>query len=231
MNINDKEQQEILSLLIDSWEDFKAYYLSEKDKLWAKINVENNGKEYFVCWKEEDIVLQLSRFFYEKLNTSKLLKDESIQIHTQTKISENTFEDYDFKEKISVLNERLGHKNGHMNGTKPDFIITKEDDYSSLWLIGEVKYFRTWQWKDRVEKDVKELNELKDLNICNRTVYLLGDAFLHEQKNEKEWTELKKILKEEKKRKTRNKIDYLDLMIMCAKKTNECEHNNFAFLQ
>lgn len=213
-NERNKQQEKILELLKESWEDFKAYYKSEKD-IYSKNNVEG----YLVCWKEDDIVLQLSRFFYKRLSNSEL-KDERIEIHSQTEISENKFgEEYNFNKKISELNKKLGRK----KGAKPDFIITKEDDTGSLWLIGEVKYFRMWQWEDRVEKDIKELIELKDLNICAKTVYLLADAYLHEN-NKKEW---KKLI--EKLKKERLKLDYLDLIIMCKKKSNECECNDFIF--
>ena len=211
-NERNKQQEKILELLKESWEQFKAYYKSEKER-YSKNNVEG----YLVCWKEDDIVLQLSRFFYKRLCKSEL-KDEGIEIHSQTEISENKFDkEYSFNKKISELNKKLGRK----KGAKPDFIITKEDDNGSLWLIGEVKYFRMWQWEDRVKKDIDELNALKDLRICKKTVYLLADAYLHEN-NKKGWTKLIEKLKEE-----RLKLDYLDLIIMCKKKTNECKYNDF----
>lgn len=225
-NERNKQQEKILELLKESWEDFKAYYKSEKD-----IYSKNDVKGHLVCWKEDDIVLQLSRFFYKRLSNREL-KGEHIEIHSQTDISEIKFgEEYSFNKKISELNKKLGRK----KGTKPDFIITKEDDTGSLWLIGEVKYFRSnrdlwyfpkygmWQWEERVEKDIKELNVLKDLKICIKTVYLVADAYLHEN-NETQWKNLIEKLKKE-----RLKLDYLDLIIMCDKKTNKCIQNDFIF--
>ncbi len=179
----------------------------------------------------------MSRFFYKRLNNSEL-KDEHIEIHSQTGISKNKFKgEYDFHDNIDILNDRLGYKKETKRGTTPDFIITKEDYLHSLWLVGEVKYFRTWQWKDRVEKDVKELNLLKDLKICEKTVYFVADDFLHEN-NENEWSDLLKRLKEERERKN---LDYVDFMIMCHKKTinattplatmnkDYCKQNDFNF--
>src|SRR3972149_7407750 len=118
-----KQQERIIKLLKESWKDFKIYYKSEKDK-YSKNNVDG----HLVCWKEDDIVLQLSRFFYKRLSNSEL-KDEGIEIHSQTEISEKKFrKEYSFNKVISELNTNLGRK----KGAKPDFIITKEDDYSSL---------------------------------------------------------------------------------------------------
>ena len=212
-----KQQEIVLELIKKSWEEFQVDYENKKIKYYSK----NNPEGFLVCWKEDDIVLQLSSLFYKNLKVSEL-KDEGIEVHSQTEISENKFDkEYSFNKKISELNKKLNRK----KGTKPDFIITKEDDYGSLWLIGEVKYFRTWQWKDRVEKDIKELNELKNLNICAKTCYLLADAYLHE-KNKKGWKELQEILQEERQRKN---LDYLDLIIMCAKKTSECQNRDFFF--
>jgi hypothetical protein len=53
--------------------------------------------------------------------------------------------------------------------------------------------------------------------------HILADAYLHEN-NKKEWEKLIEKLKEE-----RLKLDYLDLIIMCDKKTNECKYNDFLF--
>lgn len=115
---------------------------------------------------------------------------------------------------------------------KPDFIITKEDDTQTLWLVGEVKYFREWRPlypdkatnKDRVDKDLDELTELKALGICKNTVYLVADAHYHEN-NPKKWGIInERLLNEEKNR----KIDYLDLVIMCDKKNCE-EESRYKF--
>ncbi len=207
-------QQQILGMIKESWKDFKIYYKSEKER-YSKEGVDG----YLVCWKEDDIVLQLSRFFYNRLNNSSL-KNKGIEMHSQTEISENKFdEEYDFNKKLSELNKRLGRK----KGPKPDFIITNNYDTHILWLVGEVKYFRLWQYEDGVQKDVAELKALKDLNICKNVVYLLADDYLHEN-SKNDWLKLLDVLKKEKSR-----LDYLDLIIMCTKKTDECRNRDFVF--
>jgi hypothetical protein len=73
--------------------------------------------------------------------------------------------------------------------------------------------------KDRVDKDLDELTELKALGICEKTIYLVADAHYHE-KNQKKWNAIKERLP---KQKEKRKIDYLDLVIMCDKKNCEEE--------
>lgn len=155
----DKQQDRILELLKESWEDFKKYYKSE-----IKSYSENNTEGYLVCWKEDDIVLQLSRFFYNRLSKDDALKNLGIEMHSQTQISEITFKkEYSFNKNIIKLVERLNR----VKGPKPDFIITQEKDYGSLWLVGEVKYFRTlqWPWEEKVTKDIEELNALRSKHL------------------------------------------------------------------
>ena len=220
---------EVLKLLIESWEDFKKYYKKEKVR-YSK----DECKGHVVCWKEDDIVLQLSRFFYNKLSTSKLKDEKGIEIHSQIRISKGNFREgeYDFSENIANLKGK----------PRPDFIITKEDDRpstsqpnGSLWLIGEVKYFREFRsnWiedddenkRDRIQKDIDKLNQFKDKQICIKTVYLVADDYFHKPENKKEieWENIQLRLKE-----ARKKVDYLDLITMCSK-INGCNCTGFNF--
>ena len=220
--------QDVLNLLIESWEEFKKYYIDEKERYSER----QNEAEHFVCWKEDDIVLQLSRFFYKKLDASPLA-GKGIEIHTQMKISENTFKkEYDFHKNLPNLIKKLGKV------PTPDFIITKEDFTPNLWLIGEVKYVRTKNYfsLDRITDDIKKLNTFKDLGICSKTVYLVSDdGSLHEKSKKileepKIWRGLKDMLKEAQNSTSANKIDYLDLMLMCKNQNDDCwKHNNFDF--
>ena len=224
---------EVLKLLIESWEDFKKYYKTEKDR-YSKDKLQG----HVVCWKEDDIVLQLSRFFYNKLSTSKLKDEKGIEIHSQTQISKGKFPEdaYAFSKKI-----------GNLKGKpRPDFIITKEDDRNcsevngSLWLIGEVKYFREFHsnWRDlndkdqpdRIQKDLDKLSQFKEFDICKKTVYLVADDFFHKPENKKigEWDNIKAKLKESKLKQTGNKVDYIDLITMCSKiDCSDCNGFNF----
>lgn len=171
-----------------------------------------------VCWNEDDIVLQLSRFFYKELEKSEF-KDKGIEFHTQMKISNDTFNTaYTFNGKtLNDIKSKFGRD------LKPDFIITKEDD-AFLWLIGEVKYFREWRsaLKKRVEKDLDVLKEFKDKGVCIKTVYLLADDYLH-KKDKKRWLELQEQLSGEKAK----SIDFIDLNTMCSNR--DCNEKNFAF--
>lgn len=209
----------ILELIKQSWQEFKVDYRNKKIKYYSN---EKNPEGFIICWKEDDIILQLSNYFYKNLKNSEL-KDEGIEFHSQTEISPLKFGEYDFNKNGSLieLRKRLPRN------PKPDFVITKEDDTKTLWLVGEVKYFREWRplypdkatHKDRVDKDLDELTELKALGICKNTVYLLADSHFHEN-NRKKWNTVKERLLKEKKNR---KIDYLNLVIMCDKKNCEEE--------
>lgn len=226
-NKSDKSE-EVFNLFIKSWEDFKKYYWSQKKRYSS-----NNYPGHVVCWKEDDIVLQLSRFFYSIL-PQKQLEDEGIEIHTQTDISKGKFRAADYTFSNSICNIK--------GKTIPDFIITKEDDRDSsgvngsLWLIGEVKYLREYRsnWRDlrndedkrdRIQKDIDKLKAYKTYHICKKTVYLVADDFFHKPENKKieEWEAIRDSLKE-----ARGKIDFVDLIPMCSKISN-CTCNKFNF--
>lgn len=220
---SESKPDKILELVKQSWQEFKIDYKNKKIKYYSN---EKNPEGFLVCWKEDDIVLQLSNYFYKNLHNS-ALKDDGIEFHSQTEISALKFGEYAFNKNgsLSKLKDRLPRT------PKPDFVITKEDDTQTLWLIGEVKYFREWRplykdkatKKDRVDKDLDELFELKNLDICKKTAYLLADSHFHEN-NRKKWDEVQERLHTKKQSR---KIDYLDLVIMCDKK--KCKQNDFTF--
>jgi hypothetical protein len=212
MAYDNKQQEDVFRIFKESWADFKDYYQKEKEKY------SQNGVEgHVICWKEDDIVLQLGRFFYNRLTHSEL-KDACIEFHSQTIMSNYTFPK--LAEKLSEANKILERK----RGIKPDFIITKEDT-DDLWLIGEVKYIREFhpflkeKGKDRIDKDIKELKVLKELGICQKTAYLVADDFLHHKENESKdnnWFNLQDRLNRDRL-KTEKQIDFSDLVVMCSR--------------
>jgi hypothetical protein len=122
-NMNEK----VLELVKQSWREFKTDYREKKIKYYSNAK---NPEGFIICWKEDDIVLQLSNYFYKNLKESEL-KDEGIEFHSQTELSPLKFGDYDFnrKDALTKLKDNLHYT------PKPDFVITREDDTHSLWLV------------------------------------------------------------------------------------------------
>ena len=92
------------------------------------------------------------------------------------------FGDYDFKGNLPKLKEKLGRF------PRVDLIITQEDKLNPFLLCAEAKLFH-YELKtagggqkdivDAIEKDIKTLLTIKELDIAKKVVFILFDDYYY----------------------------------------------------
>ena len=200
--------EKCFKLLLESWDEFKTYYRHKK-LVYDKRYKDEDDENHWICWNEQDITTQLSRFFYSRLG-----ENTDLEFHREKLLNQNQFSGYDFKKNLPRGGE-----------IRPDFIVTDENNTKKLFVVGEVKYFRGGQYSsndpDALKKDIRNLEWLKKHRICSKTILLVGDCFHHEHKRERSkrtWIEINKLLNKP------NSIDFIGRIIMCDKSEATCSY-------
>ncbi len=164
--------KEIEKMFKNAWEDFKNYYDERARKYSKGLSEKETENEHWICWDEADLMLQLGRFFYQRLGGN-----SGIEVHFDKTFDEKNFEGYEFESKIKELEERVGK-------VKLDLIITDETNRGPFLLCAEAKCFRYYQWRQGVatvviKRDIDRLVELKRLEIAEKTVFILFDDYYY----------------------------------------------------
>jgi hypothetical protein len=189
-----QKSEKIESILVDAWNEFKKNYDKKAPEYLRKYlrqysNSLGNRKkvkakdDHWICWNESDLMVLIGHFVYKQIEEESDLQD--IELHFDKRISLTNFEDYDFKGNLPKLKEKLGRF------PKVDLIITQEDKLNPFLLCAEAKLFH-YELKtaggqkdivDAIEKDIKTLLTIKELDIAKKVVFILFDDYyyLHAQ--------------------------------------------------
>lgn len=166
--------KEVAEIIKSSWNDFKDWYdercdtyvKSEIDNGW---NAEDAVKDRWVCWREKDLVLHLSRFIYQR--------SPDLDVHMEFEMKHQNF-DGKFSKSVERAQEKFARRSGKKK-VIPDMIICWHDEQPFSAAV-ESKMFRGQEgialrygrsWEEDVRKDIETLRVLLEEHIC-------ADAFL-----------------------------------------------------
>ncbi len=165
-------------LLRKAWGEFCGDYNKKVREYSESLGREDEEKaktEHWILWNEYDLMVQLGRFFYDQLAKHSL---SGIEMHINVNLKDSNFPGYTFRDKLEVLKKELDGKVPEV-----DLIIAQEDSPERFLLCAEAKcyhysgdrYQRTA--KGDIEKDLKRLVTIRDLEISERVVFILFDDY------------------------------------------------------
>ena len=207
-------EEKIESILEKSWDDFinyfdinaascaRRYFDKHLRALTEKKAKEELNELHWICWNESDLMVQVSKYFYNRLSKEQDLNKDflNIEMHFDKNLNYSNFEDYSFDLilKNGKLEEELNRFNKpddkHRKYPKLDLIITSEDDYGPFLLCAEAKCFHAnvmyGNVEKAIEKDIKTLSAIEKLGITKKIAYIIFDDYFYNLPNKKD---LKKI--------------------------------------
>lgn len=167
-----------------AWNDFKNYFDVKCKCYSAEMEKEDAKKSHWICWSESDLVTQLTRFYYKRLEESGL---NDIEVHINERLSPSNFEDYRFYDSLIEVKNKLNRV------PRPDLIIAFENRDEPFILCAEAKCLRysveEVSRKERtvlngIREDIKKLRTLRSYNVCSSIAYiLLDDYYFIEEEN------------------------------------------------
>jgi len=164
-------------LLRKAWGEFCGDY-DKKVREYSKSEFvrsrEQAKDEHWILWNEHDLMVQFGRFFYEQLAKNSL---SGIEMHIDIKLKYSSFKGYKFRPRLKDLRKELGKV------PEVDLIIAQEDSPEKFLLCAEAKCFhysgdryeRTA--KGDIEKDLKRLVTIRDLEISESVIFILFDDY------------------------------------------------------
>jgi len=201
-------EEKIEGILEESWKEFIKYYDFKADKyaheyyneLISKPCTKKNPKKevndsHWICWNESDLMVQISRYFYDRLSQE---SDSKIEMHFDKNLNYSNFEGYSFDSILKngdlekELNKFTKPDAQHRKYPKLDLIITSEDVFGPFLLCAEAKCFHTnimyGTVEEAIEKDIKTLSAIKKLGITQKIAYIIFDDYYynHGQRDLKE---------------------------------------------
>lgn len=193
--MSDITGEEIEELLKKSWNDFFEHYDSEVKRYRETPNMKpaEAFEEHWMVWNEHDLMFQLGRSLYEKLQVCKQLQGnayQNIELHFNKPLGISTFEDLTLKKKLKKLKEKRLEK-GLKGVPKPDLIIADEIKLDRFLLCAEAKFFHysVARYKREphtvIKNDIDTLVAIKDLEIADRVVFMLFDDYYCHREPEK----------------------------------------------
>jgi len=162
-----KERQPI-SLFKEAWEGFKNYFDEKCKRYSAGMGKEEAEEFHWICWSEFDLLTQLTRFYYKRLEESGL---NNIEVHINERLKPENFDDYVFYEDLEKVKKELNKI------PRIDLIIAFEDESDLFILCAEAKCLRYSVAWNRIEEDMKKLRTLKKYNVCSSLAYILLDDY------------------------------------------------------
>jgi hypothetical protein len=177
---------QIEQMLVEAWEKFCDYYDTKapryQDSWPTPLDRTGALKSHWICWDEYDLTFHIGRFFYDILKGKKESLFSNIEIHFEKPLVPNQFRDYVFETEncLDTLRIRL-IENGVLNTGHPnvDLIVAYENRPYCFLLCAEVKCFRGYVPDpiDVINKDIKKLMEIRDLEIAKKVVFILFDDY------------------------------------------------------
>ncbi|TET21571.1 MAG: hypothetical protein E3J71_09430 [Candidatus Stahlbacteria bacterium] len=164
-------------LLEKAWDAFRNDYdkrVREYSESLGREDEEKAKTEHWILWNEYDLMVQLGRFFYDQLANHSL---SGIEMHINVNLKDSNFPGYTFRDKLEVLEKELGKV------PEVDLIIAQEDSPERFLLCAEAKFFhyavgRYYRIPQKdIEKDLKRLVTIRDLEISERVVFILFDDY------------------------------------------------------
>ncbi len=194
--------ENIEELLKKSWNDFFEHYNGEVKRYCETLNIKPSEafEEHWMVWNEHDLVFQLGKLLCKKLQDNAYL---NIEQHFEKPLGISTFEDPNLKKKLRKLKEKRLEK-GLKGVPKPDLIIADEINLDHFLLCAEAKFFHYSVARygrkatDDIDKDIKTLIGIKDLDIAERVVFMLFDDY-YCHRDQKQYKEIMNILTEAEK--------------------------------
>ena len=172
---------QIEQMLVEAWGKFCDYYDTRAPRYqdsWRPPIVDKAGasESYCICWGEYDLTFHVGRFFYDILKEKEESLFSNIEIHFEKKVDHVNFSGYVFANKLDDLKTELGMK----EGPKVDMIVAYENRPYRLLLCAEAKCFHCAQRGGPIQvinKDIKKLEAIRDLEIAKRVVFMLFDDY------------------------------------------------------
>jgi len=177
-------KEKIEKMVENAWEMFCKHYDCKVPKYSKSLDVEEAKDSHWICWNESDLMLQFGKFFYKELDKI----NSSIEMHLDKNLAPYGFGDFDFADKLPELRKSLDRY------PKPDLIITSEDSVGPFLICGEAKYFHcSVEGINRgretaegvIEKDLKTLLKIKELDIAKKVVFIIFDDYYYLNEPEK----------------------------------------------
>lgn len=199
---------EIENMLEKGWKNFIEYFDSNAsrysreyyDKRLRELGEKKAKKEvkksHWICWNESDLMVQLSRYFYDQREIESVSNKEflNIEMHFDKNLNRANFKGYSFENILWPASDLKKELNDSRKYPKLDLIITCEDDLGPFLLCAEAKYFhtsvRTGTVEEAIEKDIRTLSAIKKLGITEKIAYIIFDDYYYNKNNPKDLRQL-----------------------------------------
>lgn len=197
--------EKIEDMLEEAWKSFIEYFDSNAsrysreyfDKHLQKLDEKKVRRElkklHWICWNESDLMVQVSRYFYEQRGIESVSNKEflNIEMHFDKNLNRANFEGYRFEDKLWPAHDDLKkelNKSGKFPHDFPklDLIITCEDSFEPFLLCAEAKCFHTSERgctvEEAIEKDIITLAAIKKLEITENIAYITFDDYYYNKR-------------------------------------------------
>ena len=164
-------------LLENAWENFTEFF----DKRYLNYSNGNSSSNWWVCWKEMDVMGHLMRFLFEEFELKKI---EDMEIHLNCTLKPKNYKyNLDFYhncKKLMFDMKRIRKGESHTidgRSIEVDMVIAK-NDREPFELCLEAKHFHYNNNLDKIiETDIKRLLAYKKFNIAKSTAFVVLDDY------------------------------------------------------